>query len=266
MLIAHVSDTHVTPEGELLAGRVDSPAQLDRVIDRILAFDTRPDAVLLTGDLTDRGQPEAYAVLRRILRRLPMPVYAIPGNHDLREPLRATFADCAWMPTTPGSRLCYRVALGPYAVIALDSLVEGSDYGELGADQLDWLRDQLRALAGRQTLVMVHHPPVNSGIAVMDAMRLKDAAQFGALIAAHGNVERILCGHLHRSMHLRWRGSVVSVPVSTVEQLVLAFDPSAPLGTVAEPPGFLLHYLDPADGLISHAVPVGTFAGPYHDY
>jgi len=266
MLIAHVSDTHVTAEGELLAGRIDSPAQLDRVVDTILALDTPPEAVLLTGDLTDRGEPEAYAVLRRILRRLPMPVYAIPGNHDRREPMRAAFADCGWTPATPGARLCYRFELGPFAVIALDSLVEGSDHGELGAEQLDWLRDQLVALAQRPALVMVHHPPVNSGIAVMDAMKLADAAPFGALVAAHGNVERILCGHLHRSMHLRWRGSMVSVPASSVEQLHLAFDPEAPLGTVAEPPGFLLHYLDSADGLISHAVPVGAFAGPYLDY
>ncbi len=266
MLIAHVSDTHVTAEGEMLAGRIDSPAQLDRVIDTILALDTRPDALLLTGELTDRGEAQAYVVVRRLLDRLPMPVYAIPGNHDRREPMRAAFADCAWMPATPGSRLCSRIDVGPYAVIALDSLVEGSDYGELGAEQLDWLRDQLRDVMGQPALVMVHHPPVNSGIAVMDAMKLVDAGAFGALIAAHANVERILCGHLHRSMHLRWRGSMISVPVSSVEQLHLAFDPGAPLGTVAEPPGFLLHYLDPTDGLISHAVPVGAFGSPYFGY
>jgi 3',5'-cyclic-AMP phosphodiesterase len=263
MLIAQITDTHITDPGERLAGRIDSATNLARVIDRILALDTAPDCVLISGDLTDRGTPGAYANLRRVLGRLPMPVYAIPGNHDRREAMRVAFADCDWMPTAPGSRICYRFTVGAYAVLALDSLVEGHDHGELGAQQLDWLRHELLGALGQPTLIMLHHPPVNSGIAVMDAMKLVDADAFGALVAAHANVERVLCGHLHRSMYLRWRGTVVSVPVSSVEQLLLGFDPQAPLGTVQEPPGFQLHYGDPVDGLITHAVPVGDFGNAF---
>ena len=265
MLIAQLSDTHITEAGELLAGRIDSAAALARAVDTLLALDTRPNAVLLTGDLTDRGTPGAYAALRRVLARLAMPIYAIPGNHDRREAMRHAFADCEWMPREPGSRLCYSVEIGRYALIALDSLVEGEDHGELGEAQLDWLRARLQEVRGRPTLVMVHHPPTASGIAVMDAMKLVDADRLGAIVAAHPNIERILCGHLHRAMHLRWRGSVVSVPVSTVEQLHLAFAADAPLGTVQEPPGLQLHYDHPADGLVTHAVPVGSFKGPIFD-
>jgi 3',5'-cyclic-AMP phosphodiesterase len=263
MLIAHLTDTHVTAPGAMLGGRIDSGANLSRAVERLLALDASPDCVVMTGDLTDSGTPESYAALRHHLARLSMPVYAIPGNHDRREPMRQAFADCAWMPPEPGSPLCYEVELGPFTLIALDSLVEGKDYGALGARQLDWLRDRLVRASRRRVLVMVHHPPVNSGIAVMDAMKLQDAGPLGELMVAHPNVERILCGHLHRSMHLRWRGTLVSVPSSTVEQLHLAFDRHAPLGTICEPPGLQLHYDDPTDGLVSHAVPVGDFAGPY---
>jgi Icc protein len=243
MLIAQISDTHITSPGELLAGRIDSAACLAQVVDAILALDTAPDCVLLTGDLTDRGAPQEYA--------------------DLREPLREAFADCAWMPSVPGSRLCYRTQVGPYALIALDSLVEGEDHGSLGVPQLAWLREALVALDGQPTLVMVHHPPANSGIGAMDAMKLRDAAAFGELVAMHPNIERVICGHLHRSMHLRWRGSVISVPVSPVDQIHLTLDPGARLGSVQEPPGFQLHFRDPVDGLVTHAVPVGRFAGPF---
>jgi Icc protein len=263
MLIAHVSDTHIVPAGEMLAGRLDSAARLGEVVDAILALDVRPDCVLLTGDLTDRGHAEAYAVLRQVLSRLPMPVYAIPGNHDAREPMRAAFADCPWMPQAPGSRVCYRFQADPYAVLALDSLVEGRDHGELGPAQLDWLRAQLASDPGRPTLLMLHHPPVNSGIALMDGMKLADAAALGDIVASHPSIERILCGHLHRSMHVRWRGTIVSVPFSSVEQLELTFSPRAPLATVQEPSGFQLHYHDPAGGLVSHNVPVGAFPGPF---
>ncbi|MCC7079519.1 MAG: hypothetical protein IT530_02515 [Burkholderiales bacterium] len=71
------------------------------------------------------------------------------------------------------------------------------------------------------------------------------------------------CGHLHRSMHLRWRGTVVSAPSSTVEQVQLAFAPAAPLATLHEPPGLHLHRWSPPQGLVTHNVPIGDFAGPY---
>lgn len=263
MLIAQVSDTHITAGGELLAGRLDSRRRLAHVVDRIQALDTRPDCLILSGDLTDRGAPEAYANLRATLAPLAVPVYAIPGNHDDREAMRHAFSDCAWMPRRAGTTLNYEVELGAFVLIALDSLALGEDHGMLGPDQLSWLARRLDAAAHRRVLIVVHHPPLNSGIAVMDAMKLRDAPAFGDIVARHPNVERILCGHMHRSMHARWRGSVVSIPFASVEQIHLGFAPQAALATIAEPPGFLLHYDDPSDGLVSHAVPVGDFAGPY---
>lgn len=263
MLIAQITDTHLTPRGCLLGGRLDAAARLARIVDRILALDTRPDAVLLSGDLADAGHPEAYAILRETIARLDVPAYAVPGNHDDREALREAFADAPWMPQAPGSRLCYTVDVGALRVIALDSLDPGRNDGYLGDAQRSWLAEALAAARDRRVLLMVHHPPVNSGVAVMDAMRLRDAEDFGRLVAARPNIERIVCGHLHRSMHVRWRGTCVAVCSAAVEQIHLGLRPDAPLGTIAEPAGFSLHYDDPADGLVTHAVPVGDFDGPW---
>lgn len=263
VLIAHISDTHITPPGERLAGRLDSTARLMQAIDAIRALDVEPDCVLATGDLTERGEPQAYAALRRTLAALPMPVYAIPGNHDRREAMRQAFADCAWMPSQPGSPLCYQVQLEAIALIALDSLVEGEDYGRLGEAQLAWLQAQLQAAGSQPVVIMLHHPPVASGIATMDAMKLHDADRLGAIVARHANIERIVCGHLHRSMHVRWNGTIVSVPSSTVEQVHLTFAPDARLATIQEPPGLQLHYWAPGQGLVTHAVPVGDYPGPF---
>jgi 3',5'-cyclic AMP phosphodiesterase CpdA len=263
MLIVQITDTHIMRRGERLAGRLDSSERLACVVRAVARLDTRPDCVLLTGDLTDRGAPEAYAILRATLAPLALPVYAVPGNHDDREHMRAAFADCPWMPQAAGSRLNYEVDLGRFILLALDSLVPRADYGMLGAEQLEWLAGRLAAAQARRVLVMVHHPPISSGVAIMDAMKLRDAAAFGDLLRRHPNVERVLCGHMHRSMHARWCGTVVSIPSATVEQIHLGFQPDAPLGTITEPPGFQLHYDDPTDGLVTHAVPVGDFAGPY---
>lgn len=263
MLIAQVSDTHIVPRGELLAGRLDSRKHLEQIVDRLLRLDVQPDCLLLTGDLTDRGSPEAYSILRATLARLAVPIYAIPGNHDDREQMRAAFADCAWMPEAGSQRLNYEIDLGDFILLALDSLVPQEAHGMLGTEQLEWLAQRLALARERRVLLMVHHPPIRSGIAVMDAMKLRDARAFGDLVRQHPNIERVLCGHMHRSMHARWCGTLVSIPSATVEQIHLGFQPTAPLGTIAEPPGFQLHYDDPTDGLVTHAVPVGNFAGPY---
>ena len=263
MLIAQISDTHITPKGELLYGRLDSSVNLALVVRQIFQLDTLPDCVLLTGDLTDRGQPGAYAHLREILRPLTMPIYAIPGNHDRREAMRAAFSDCPWMPQAADEPIRYSFEMGKLRIVALDTLVEGQDAGALGADQLAWLDDRLAAARDRPVIVMLHHPPVKSGIPSMDAMRLRSPGEFGRVIERHSNVERVICGHLHRSMHVRWRGTTVSVSPSTVDQIFLAFQRHTPPAAISEPMGFQLHYWDDDDRLITHVAAVGEFDGPF---
>ena len=264
LLIAHITDTHITAPGRLLAGRLDSAVRLAQAVRTLKALDVAPDCVLLTGDLTDRGEPEAYAALRRILAPLNARLYAIPGNHDRREPMRQAFFDCGWMPREAGAPLCYQAQVGDSTLIALDTLVEGEDHGEFGEAQFGWLEQRLEAAAAGPVLVMLHHPPVASGIAIMDAMKLRDAQRLGAIVARHPNIERILCGHLHRSMHLRWQGTVVTVPSATVEQVNLGLAPAARLATIQEPPGLQLHYRASGEPLVTHNVPIGDFPGPFY--
>jgi 3',5'-cyclic AMP phosphodiesterase CpdA len=262
MLIAQITDTHIVPKGELLYERVDSAANLAQVVRQILQLDTPADCVLLTGDLTDGGTAAAYAQLRELIRPLNMPIYAIPGNHDLREPMRAAFSDCAWMPKGAGDRVCYSFDMGPLRICALDTLVEGEAGGALDAAQLTRLDAALTSGKDRPAIVMLHHPPVKSGIPSMDAMRLRSPETLGAVIERHANVERVICGHLHRTMHVRWRGTTVSVAPSTVDQIHLAFREQTQPASIAEPMGYQLHYWDDDDRLITHMVPVGNFASP----
>src|SRR5215475_15847366 len=100
MLIAQISDMHVKAPGELLFGRIDTPAFLARAVAHIEALDPRPDVVLATGDLVEAGKPEEYAHLKRLLAPLSMPVYLIAGNHDARDALRDVFVDHAYLPRT----------------------------------------------------------------------------------------------------------------------------------------------------------------------
>jgi len=73
MLIAQITDLHVVAPDQLYYGRVAANAQLQEAIAHINALTPRPDVVLASGDLTDHGTAEEYAVLRDLLRALHRP-------------------------------------------------------------------------------------------------------------------------------------------------------------------------------------------------
>jgi hypothetical protein len=77
-----------------------------------------------------------------------------------------------------------------------------------------------------------------------------------APLRRHPQVERVMCGHLHRPIVRRF-GSMVAMTVpSTARQIVLDLRADAPATFRREPPGFALHAL--RDGaLVSHHAAVG---------
>lgn len=260
MLIAQISDTHIKPEGRPLYGRVDTAAYLAAAVAHINALKPRPDLVLATGDLVDGGLPAEYARLNALLAPLAMPVYLIPGNHDARDPLRASFPLHGYLP--PAGFLHYTVEDRALRLIAVDTLVPGNGHGELCRERLDWLAARL-AESDRPTVIFMHHPPFECGIAHMDEMRLNAGAEeMAAMVRRHGNVESVLCGHVHRPIQMRWAGTVASVAPSPAHQITLALDPAVPLSFIMEPPAIALHRWRPGAGLATHLSYVGDYGGP----
>jgi Icc protein len=261
MLIAQLSDPHIPAPGKLLYGRVDTAAFFARAVHAVATSEPAPDAVILTGDLVDKGEPAEYAHLRELLAPLPMPVFAIPGNHDTREPFRDAFAGDGYLPRD--GFLQYAVEEYPLRLVALDTLIPGAGGGELCAERMGWLERTLAAAPDRPTLVMMHHPPFATGIEYMDRAGLADATAFAALIARHPQVERIACGHLHRIIERRFAGTIAGTAPSTAHQFRLNLLPGASLRLMFEPPGYQLHLWRDGDGLVTHTVPLGDWPGPY---
>ena len=260
MLIAQISDMHVKAAGELLYRRIDTAGFLERAVAHLNALDPRPDIVLATGDLVEGGTSEEYALLKQLLAPLAMPVYLIPGNHDVRDALRAAFADHAYLP--PGGFLQYTVENLPVRLIALDTLVPGKGYGALCAERLDWLEARL-AESDRPTIVFMHHPPFECGIDAFDNFKLNEGGErLAGIVRRHDNVERVMCGHVHRPIQVRWAGTMASIAPSTAHQATLDLHDKAPLSMMMEPPGLALHLWRPGTGLVTHVSYIGTYPGP----
>ncbi|HEY9108019.1 MAG TPA: phosphodiesterase [Roseateles sp.] len=265
-LLVQLSDTHITRPGRLISDRVDTAAALRHAVQRVLQIKPRPVAVLVSGDLVDAGHPAEYAQLRDLLQPLidtGLPLVLAPGNHDARGPLQEAFTGLGNVHCGEPGAAAIQYALdlpGPLRLVVLDSLQDGRPEGGFDDAKLAQAETLLAARPDVPTLVALHHPPHASGLAVMDRMSLQHGlADFEALIARHPQVQRVVCGHLHRlTLGQVAHVAAVSAP-STAHQLALDLAPDAPLAITQEPAGWLIHAWGPGLPLATHLAHAGDY-------
>ena len=264
-LVCQISDLHIKLPGKLSYRVVDCAAMLERCVEEVLRLPQRPEVVILTGDLVDSGKREEYDYLRKLLAPLRMPIYLIPGNHDEREALREAFADHAylrqWQPFVQ-----YAIEDWPLRIVAIDTVIPGEGGGRLDAERLAWLETTLSAEKLKPTLLIMHHPPFPTLIGHMDKIGLQGSEDLERVIARHPQVERVLCGHLHRPIQFRFAGTIASTSPSPAHQVALNLAPDAASAFKMEPPAFQLHAWRKGVGVVSHTAYIGDFAGPFPFY
>ncbi|MEJ1088790.1 phosphodiesterase [Microbacterium sp. Mu-80] len=213
-VIVHVSDPHLLAGGARLGGVYDVDSTLAVTLQAIRRAQASPSAIVVTGDLADLGEPDAYRRLRAavepVATELGCPVVWVAGNHDERPAMREHLfdLDATEQPITgvwdlDGLRL-----------IALDTTVPGWHHGDLDSQQLEWLREQLREPAPHGTLLAMHHPPLPSHLPLFDILELRHQDELADVIRGT-DVRGILAGHLHYSSHGTFAGIPVSVASAT---------------------------------------------------
>ncbi|HTU55401.1 MAG TPA: phosphodiesterase [Acetobacteraceae bacterium] len=263
MLLVQLTDLHVCPVGVAANRVVETNTLVERALRMVSRMRPAPDAVILSGDLAENGLIAEYEVLAGLLGRyLDCPIYAVPGNHDRRENFRAVLGHLPGITSDPAF-VQYAVETHPVRLVMLDTLVPGGAYGRLDAGQLAWLDRTLAAEGAKPTIVVMHHPPFDCGIAHMDRIKLEDAVAFAAIIARHPQVRRILCGHVHRPVTTSVGHAIASISPSVAHQVVLDLDPEGPSALVLEPPAFQVHQVNGTGEIVSHTAYVETYPGPF---
>lgn len=268
-MLVQLSDPHIVAPGRLLMDRIDTPALLARAVESVCVLQPSAKAVVFTGDLVDRGSSDEYAHLQRLIKPLNCPVWLMPGNHDAVEAMRLAFADHTELTPVNDESLAHFVLwvreVAGMRLIALDTVVAGAAHGSLCEYRLAWLERTLAAAPQQPTIVAMHHPPFATGIGHMDGVGLREGSDaLAAMLRRHPQVERVICGHLHRPIVRRFGGTIAMTVPSTAHQIVLDLREGGPPAYRSEPPGYALHTL--VEGaVVSHGASVGEY-GPSELY
>ncbi len=190
--IVQITDFHISSQtGEKIFG-VDTHKTLTEIIARICAEKPKADAVVATGDLSADGSLKSYLRLKPLLGQLALPVYCLPGNHDIQGTLREHLRD-------GNVDVCRSVALGNWGLVFLDSTVPGEEDGQIGQREFRALRAALRRHRDRDILVCLHHEPVPMGGAWGIKVSLTDALDLFRILDQYPRVRGLIWGHTHQT-------------------------------------------------------------------
>jgi len=249
LTIAQITDLHVTTDKDPLNQRRNEE-RLRQVMKAVHALRPRPVAIIASGDLVDRGEHEEYLELKRLMAESEIPVFYALGNHDNREEFLKIFSGPGAQ-TDPNGFVQYAVDFDDMRMVVCDTL-EGPNHGEYCEDRAAWLRATLDEAPDRPTALILHHPPIPSGIRWMDPdPKSPWISRLAEVLRGREQVQTMMCGHIHRAFNGVFAGHTLSSAPATSIQLTLDLtevDMHVPDGReilVEEPPGFaLLMYQD----------------------
>lgn len=170
------------------------------------------DAVVVKGDIADRGLPEQFGFAREAFAKIRAPHHAFLGNHDYygRHNGAGEVDGYALLGQAPAPRT---VELGGWRLVLLETAEPGDHHGVFHDDRLQWLAatlDETRE-GGVPTLLLMHHQPVppekRDSYPNSIGMLPEHSLPFFDLIGANPQVKGVLIGHTHRNRVRRYRAS-----------------------------------------------------------
>ncbi|MFD6858177.1 PQQ-binding-like beta-propeller repeat protein [Rhodococcus sp. NPDC060090] len=176
--IVHLTDTHLSVPGGVAEGTERKQRSMypeGGLSDQFTALlrslpSTLPDAqaIFLTGDLVDTGVSDEYEALVEVLAASPLPVHAIPGNHDHMNGRSETAISPNNYLTNAADPSAYENHLGPrwysFDIPGLHVVAMDWHTHELGLDdvvQEEWLRNDLALVSPDTPWALLFHDQPN---------------------------------------------------------------------------------------------------------
>jgi len=165
------------------------------------------ELVIITGDITNRGQKKYYLKLKKTASNSKMKIIWIRGNHDSKH-----------FNQLNAERFYFFDFKDSWRVICLDSSVAlGNSTGQLDASQINFLKE--KSDTERNIIIAMHHPPISK----TDFKPLKNYADFWKAVNEKENIRLIATGHWHSSFNEKINGKDVTITDALTNQKKLNY-------------------------------------------
>ena len=213
----HLTDPHLfaDPQGALRGAA--TLASLQAVLEHYRDSDWRADIIAVTGDLIQDDSAGAYAHFCRLLREPGLPVYCLPGNHDVRSLMRTALAD-------PPFHYCEATERAGWLIVCIDSCVSDDAGGAISDAEYERLEKKIANTGAEHVMVCLHHPPVPMHSKWLDTVGLARGDEFLQRAGASGKVRLAIFGHVHQEYEADHNGIRIIATPSTCRQFAKGSD------------------------------------------
>ncbi|AYG63536.1 metallophosphoesterase family protein [Rhizobium jaguaris] len=200
----HLTDLHVgTPDDDHLYS--DTTETLRQILALVATVTPKPEFVVASGDLTNRGDAESFRKLRDIMADIDVPVIYALGNHDTRTGFYEGMEIAADDPDAPYD---HDRVVGNIHIVTIDSSTPGLIGGTIDPAQFEWLERTLDSHPDLPKLIVVHHPPAlgeEPDVTHWRTIHFPQSQRLAELLKGR-NIVGILSGHIHHDRVSVWHG------------------------------------------------------------
>ncbi|HEU5258646.1 MAG TPA: metallophosphoesterase [Vicinamibacterales bacterium] len=190
-----ISDSHI---GFDKPANTDVTATLREAVAKIKAESEQPTFILHTGDLTHLSKPGEFDMLQQIMSELSLPVFYVPGEHDVLEDDGATYL-ARFGKGTQGAGWHSFNQNGVHFIGLVNVVnLKAGGLGTLGHEQLEWLEKDVKHLKNSTPIVVFAHIPLWS-VYPEWGWGTDDSARALSYLKRFGSVS-VLNGHIHQVM------------------------------------------------------------------
>ncbi len=191
-----ISDSHI---GFDKPANVDVTGTLQAAIDKINALAVEPDLILHTGDLSHLSKPGEFDTLDQVLKSArPKQIFYVPGEHDVSLDNGRQFLE-RYGKGTKGAGWQSFDHKGVHFVGLVNVVdLKAGGLGTLGAEQLEWIEDDLKGRTSSTPIVVFAHIPLWAAYPEW-GWSTQDSAQALSYLKRFGSVT-VLNGHIHQIM------------------------------------------------------------------
>jgi len=189
-----ISDSHM---GFNKPANTDVVSTLQATIDRINSLSEPPEFIIHTGDLSHQSKPGEFDTLDQILKSAqPRQIFYVPGEHDTSIDDGKQYLD-RYGKDTKGKGW-YSLNHKGVHFVGLVNVLQLEGMGQLGEEQIAWLKDDLSAVSASTPVVVFAHIPLWS-VYPDWGWGTKDSEQALGHLRRFGSVT-VLNGHIHQVM------------------------------------------------------------------